>query len=192
MATQTTTASNNAANENISTNDRLSKSIDKLAKTLSNKTTILSTKITDHASFDKTYNGVVVDKYFDEKDSSKQLGWVVAIDSTTYNITSDKCNISSVGQDVKVFIPNRDYSKMYAEVIDTTSEQYLYNHPSKAVFDDNANTITETWALADGTQVDLVYTLTIENEGEDNEEVTNIEFPDGTNLSLEGFATVIG
>ena len=83
-------------------------------------------------------------------------------------------------------MPNHSYKDKYAEVIDDNE----YNHPTKVVFNDDDNTITETYSLIDDTVETKKYTLTIINEGQSDEEVTSITFPDGSVMELEGF--VIG
>ena len=62
-----------------------------------------------------------------------------------------------------------------------------YLHPDKVVYNDDDGTITETWKLNDMTQEEHVYTLSFENKGTADEQVTAITFPDGSIMTLEGF-----
>ena len=98
-------------------------------------------------------------------------------------IKPERCNITDTGQRVRLFLPNHSYKDKYAEVI----TDYANNHPDKVVYNDDDGTITETWKLNDMTQEEHVYTLSFENKGTANEQVTAITFPDGSVMTLEGF-----
>ena len=139
------------------------------------------------ADYDKTLIGFVSEKIVPEnpKDDN-DYKWRIQTNGVAYDIKPSACNITSVGQRVRLYVPNHSLKDKYAEVIDDGG----YNHPTKVVFNDDDNTITETYNLIDDTVETKKYTLTIINEGQSGEEVTAITFPDGSIMTLEGF--VIG
>ena len=136
------------------------------------------------ADYDKTLIGFVSEKIVPEnpKDDN-DFKWRIQTNGVAYDIKPSSCNITSVGQRVRLYVPNHSMKDKYAEVIDN-------NHPSKVVFDTDKDTITETWGLNDDTETTKIYQLTIKNKNTSNEEVTAITFPDGSVMRLEGF--VIG
>lgn len=168
-------------------NEKVKNSIDFVAKNTAKNTENLSSNRINKADYDKTLIGFVSEKIVPEnpKDDN-DYKWRIQTNGVAYDIKPSACNISSVGQRVRLYVPNHSMKDKYAEVI----EDNTYNHPAKVVFDDNANTITESFNLIDGTVETRTFTLTIENEGSANEEVTAITFPDGSIMTLEGF--VIG
>ena len=165
--------------------------INKRINVLSDKITMASDDIASNkikkADYDKTLIGFVSEKIIPEnpKDDN-DFKWRIQTNGVAYDIKPSSCNITSVGQRVRLYVPNHSLKDKYAEVI----EDNTYNHPTKVVYDDNANTITETYNLIDDTVDTKVYKLTIENKDSTNEEVTAITFPDGSIMTLEGF--VIG
>ena len=165
--------------------------IDKKISKLSDEITMASDNIASNnirkADYDKTLIGFVSEKIVPEnpKDDN-DYKWRIQTNGVAYDIKPSACNITSVGQRVRLYVPNHSLKDKYAEVIDDGR----YNHPTKAVFNDDDNTITETYNLIDDTVETKKYTLTIINEGQSGEEVTAITFPDGSIMTLEGF--VIG
>ena len=165
--------------------------IDKKISKLSDEITMASDNIASNnikkADYDKTLIGFVSEKIVPEKPKdANDYKWRIQTNGVAYDIKPSACNITSVGQRVRLYVPNHSLKDKYAEVIDEGG----YNHPTKVVFDDNTNTVTETYNLIDGTVETRSFTLNIENEGSSNEEVTAITFPDGSVMKLEGF--VIG
>lgn len=156
--------------------EQVERSAELLAETLVKKSDALSIKRINSADFDKTLYGIVTGKEI--KDNAIQ--WIVAADNVEYRVNDIDSNITSTGQQVRLYIPNHDYARKYAEVM------YAENHPAKAVYNSTAQTITEYWNLDDGTQAIRVYQLTVVKSG-DTEEVTKITMPDGTSMDLEGF-----
>lgn len=139
------------------------------------------------ADYDKTLIGFVSAKIIpDNPQDDNDYKWRIQTNGVAYDIKPSACNITSVGQRVRLYVPNHSIKDKYAEVINEGE----YNHPSKVVYNDTDNTITETYNLIDNTVDTKIYKLTIKNEGSTNEEVTAITFPDGSIMTLEGF--VIG
>ena len=162
--------------------------IDKKISKLSDEITMASDNIASNnirkADYDKTLIGFVSEKIVPEnpKDDN-DYKWRIQTNGVAYDIKPSACNITAVGQRVRLYVPNHSLKDKYAEVIDEGG----YNHPTKVVFNDNDNTITETYNLIDNTVETKKYTLTIINEGQSGEEVTAITFPDGSIMTLEGF-----
>ena len=133
------------------------------------------------SNFDKTYIGKVIGSIKD--DNEKVVRWQIFANASTFNVLAENCNVTEIGQRVRMFIPSNQRDMVYAEVI----TDYEFDHPSKVVYDDEKCTVTETWLLSDKTEETRVLTLTIEGKDSPIEEVTAITFPDGSVMSLEGF-----
>lgn len=172
------------------------------------------------AGYDKTYIGVVVGKETKEQyqlhiaqqifnqdrdkpepESKGELhNWLVSANGQTYRVDPNNCDITNVGQQVRLYIPNNMHENIYVETINA-------NHrPDKITWVDNNDTfngvddrgqrctwstssITERYDLSDNTRYERVYTITVKNRGEDNEECTGITCPDGFTIWLEDFRT---
>ena len=168
-------------------NEKVKNSIDFVAKNTAKNAENLSSNRINKADYDKTLIGFVSEKIVPEKPKDdNDYKWRIQTNGVAYDIKPSACNITSVGQRVRLYVPNHRLKDKYAEVIDEGG----YNHPTKVVFNDDDNTITETYNLIDDTVETKKYTLTIINEGQSGEEVTAITFPDGSVMTLEGF--VIG
>ena len=165
-------------------NEKVKNSIDFVAKNTAKNAENLSSNRINKADYDKTLIGFVSEKIVPEnpKDDN-DYKWRIQTNGVAYDIKPSACNITSVGQRVRLYVPNHSLKDKYAEVINETE----YNHPTKVVFNDDDNTITETYNLIDDTVETKKYTLTIINEGQSGEEVTAITFPDGSIMTLEGF-----
>lgn len=162
--------------------------IDKKISKLSDEITMASDNIASNkinkADYDKTLIGFVSEKIVPEKPKDdNDYKWRIQTNGVAYDIKPSACNITSVGQRVRLYVPNHSLKDKYAEVIDEGE----YNHPSKVVYNTTDDTITETYNLIDNTVDTKVYKLTIENKDSSNEEVTAITFPDGSIMTLEGF-----
>ena len=165
--------------------------IDKKISKLSDEITMASDNIASNkinqADYDKTLIGFVSEKIVPEKPKDdNDYKWRILTNGVAHDIKPSACNITSVGQRVRLYVPNHSLKDKYAEVIDEGE----YNHPTKVVYNTTDDTITETYNLIDNTVDTKVYKLTIKNKDSSNEEVTAITFPDGSIMTLEGF--VIG
>lgn len=167
--------------------DRVKKTIDSFTLKTAQRSNGLSSNNINKADYDKTLIGFVSEKIVPEnpKDDN-DYKWRIQTNGVAYDIKPSACNITAVGQRVRLYVPNHSLKDKYAEVIDEGE----YTHPSKVVYNDTDDTITETYNLIDNTVDTKVYKLTIENKDSSNEEVTAITFPDGSIMTLEGF--VIG
>jgi hypothetical protein len=122
-----------------------------------------------------------------------------------YYVDANNSDIKSVGQKVRLHIPSNNRNKIYAEVINpatapdkivyTENDENFSNYKEYGVDADKdisendvtIDTIVETWGLADMTNLERTYIMTVINADTDNEEVTNIICPDGKKINLEGF-----
>lgn len=164
--------------------DIIKKCIDNVVNKTAKNTETLSADRIKKAGYDKTLIGWVSEKIVPEtpKDDN-DFKWRIQTNGVAYDIKPSACNITSVGQRVRLYVPNHSYKDKYAEVIDN----YCYTHPEKVVYDDNSDTLTETWKLNDNTIETKAYKLEIVNKNTPDEEVTAIHFPDSSVMSLEGF-----
>ena len=153
------------------------KSLDTFVNKITNRTASQINK----SNFDKTYIGKVIGSI--KNDNGKVVRWQIFANASTFNVLAENCNVTEIGQRVRMFIPSNQRDMVYAEVI----TDYEFDHPSKVVYDDEKGTVTETWLLSDKTEETRVLTLTIEGKDSPIEEVTAITFPDGSVMSLEGF-----
>ena len=164
--------------------ENLKKAIDNYTKQTSFGNDDMSISRINKAGYDKTLIGFVSEKIVPEEPKDENdFKWRIQTNGVAYDIKPSACNITSVGQRVRLYVPNHNLREKYAEVI----EEGDYNHPTKVVYSDTEDTITETWALADNTETTKMYKLTIKNKNTSNEEVTAITFPDGSVMVLEGF-----
>ena len=164
--------------------ENLKKAIDNYTKQTSFGNDDMSISRINKADYDKTLIGFVSEKIVpEEPKDDNDYKWRIQTNGVAYDIKPSACNITSVGQRVRLYVPNHNLREKYAEVI----EEGDYNHPTKVVYSDTEDTITETWALADNTETTKMYKLTIKNKNTSNEEVTAITFPDGSVMVLEGF-----
>ena len=183
--------------------------IDKKISKLSDEITMASDNIASNkinkADYDKTLIGFVSEKIVPEnpKDDN-DYKWRIQTNGTAYDIKPSACNITSVGQRVRLYIPNHDYYNKYAEVL-TGDEN---THPTKVVYSDGKpieitdsgtdkhtvtnDTITETWQNVDGTSYQTQYTIVVKDKGTIDENVEKMVFPDGSEMELEGFQTFFG
>ena len=157
---------------------------------------------------DHTYIGRVVDKETYKDTYSNQTlikRWLIAANGKSYYVNVENADIKSVGQSVRLYIPNNNKDKAFAEVINpaTAPDKIVYKENDKD-YDDYkeygvdekrgitkddvvVDTIIETWNLADKTELKRVYVMTVINGDTPDEEVTSLICPDGKQIMLEGF-----
>ena len=115
----------------------LSNRISALGTNIIQKPNSLSADSLKKAGYDKTLIGFVSDQQ--TKDDGT-VQWEIQTEGAAYMIDAKKSNITTVGQRVRLYLPNHDYRNKYAEVI----TDYEFDHPSKAVYDAEKCTVTET------------------------------------------------
>lgn len=181
--------------------NNVNKRIDVLTTNFAKSYDDLVEKNISKAGYDKTLIGFVSEK-IEREDGSYR--WRIQTNGTAYDIKPSACNITSVGQRVRLYIPNHDYYNKYAEVL-TGDEN---THPTKVVYSDGKpteitdsgtdkhtvtnDTITETWQNVDGTSYQTQYTIVVKDKGTIDENVEKMVFPDGSEMELEGFQTFFG
>lgn len=186
-------------------NEKVKNSIDFVAKNTAKNAENLSSNRIKKADYDKTLIGFVSEKIIpaNPKDAY-DFKWRIQTNGTAYDVKPSACNITSVGQRVRLYIPNHDYYNKYAEVL-TGDEN---THPTKVVYSNGSptevtdsgtdkhtvtnDTITETWQNVDGTSYQTQYTIVVKDKGTIDENVEKMIFPDGSEMELEGFQTFFG
>ena len=157
---------------------------------------------------DHTYIGRVVDKetYKDTYDGQTIIKrWLISANGRSYYVNVENADIKSVGQSVRLYIPNNNKDKAFAEVINpaTAPDKIVYKEndedyddykeygvdSNRGITKDDVviDTIVETWNLADKTELTRLYIMTVINADTSDEEVTSMVCPDGKQIMLEGF-----
>lgn len=179
------------------------KKIDKLATLITTNDDNLTKDRIKKSDFDKTLIGTVIgweygnqeiiDGYDDTDDTpithtEVRVKWIIICNNIEYRVWQTQSDITSIGQQVRLYYPNNDDTNKYAEVMDNSQQTYMYSHPSKCVYNWQNHTITETWALNDGTYIEKQYQLAIRTDQQTgDDEVYRMTMPDGTIIKLEGF-----
>ena len=104
-------------------NEKVKNSIDFVAKnTAKNAENLSSTRI-KKADYDKTLIGFVSEKIVPEnpKDDN-DYKWRIQTNGVAYDIKPSACNITAVGQRVRLYVPNHSLKDKYAEVIDDNND----------------------------------------------------------------------
>lgn len=174
--------------------DNTKKKIDRLASTLVQNDDALTKSRIKKADFDKTLIGTVIgwkvgDMPTDNAGNTRPtVMWLILANNTEFKVWQPNCDVTSIGQQVRLYYPNNDDAHKYAEVINKGKQSYMSAHPNKCVYDSTDHTITETWALNDGTFIEKLYTLQVTTDQQTGEtEVTRLDMPDGTQIVLDGF-----
>ena len=101
--------------------------INKRINVLSDKITMASDDIASNkikkADYDKTLIGFVSEKIVPEnpKDDN-DYKWRIQTNGVAYDIKPSACNITSVGQRVRLYVPNHSMKDKYAEVINDEND----------------------------------------------------------------------
>lgn len=133
--------------------------INKRINVLSDEITMASDKIASNkinkADYDKTLIGFVSAKIVPEnpKDDN-DYKWRIQTNGVAYDIKPSSCNITSVGQRVRLYVPNHSMKDKYAEVIDENSIvcTNLAINNDKIIFSYNDNTSQEVAITRDSNQ----------------------------------------
>lgn len=192
-------------------NENVIKAVNGLATSIIQCGNKITQRQIEKSDFDKTLIGIVTGRdienrqYIDSIDETtgektygtvSEVVWTVTCNGTGYRVWQTESDITSIGQQVRLYIPNNNYSNKYAEVIDTAKESYLLHHPKKCQYNHQTKKIIETWELdgtiQDGnnepvTEIQREYQLYIRKDSQGNDEVYKMDLPDGTSIILEGF-----
>ena len=100
-------------------NEKVKNSIDFVAKNTAKNAENLSSNRINKADYDKTLIGFVSEKIVPEnpKDDN-DYKWRIQTNGVAYDIKPSACNITAVGQRVRLYVPNHSLKDKYAEVID--------------------------------------------------------------------------
>lgn len=93
----------------------LSNRISALGTSIIQKPNSLSADSLKKAGYDKTLIGFVSDQ---QTKNDGTVQWEIQTEGAAYMIDAKKSNITTVGQRVRLYLPNHDYRNKYAEVID--------------------------------------------------------------------------
>lgn len=174
----------------------------------------ITTNNINKSGYDKTFIGRVVDKNAKLTNDGKTRlsSWVVVAGGTTYTIKVENCDIKSIGQKVRLYVPNNKRENAYAEVINAVqvpdgitymkdvlnpeSEWYNEDYSDYMEFAMTTETsaqskkdgkiqidvIVEKWLLPDMTFLERTFVVTIEKDM-----CTNLICPDGKVINLIGW-----
>ena len=97
----------------------IKKAIDSYAEKASYDNCDMANTRINKADYDKTLIGFVSEKIVPEnpKDDN-DYKWRIQTNGVAYDIKPSACNITSVGQRVRLYVPNHSLKDKYAEVID--------------------------------------------------------------------------
>ena len=100
-------------------NEKVKNSIDFVAKNTAKNAENLSSNRINKADYDKTLIGFVSEKIVPEKPKDdNDYKWRIQTNGVAYDIKPSACNITSVGQRVRLYVPNHSLKDKYAEVIE--------------------------------------------------------------------------
>ncbi len=89
--------------------------LDNFQKTMTTSVNDNAKAIIKKSDFDKTLIGFVSDQ---QTKNDGTVQWEIQTEGAAYMIDAKKSNITTVGQRVRLYLPNHDYRNKYAEVID--------------------------------------------------------------------------
>ena len=145
-------------------NEKVKNSIDFVAKNTAKNAENLSSNRINKADYDKTLIGFVSEKIVPEnpKDDN-DYKWRIQTNGVAYDIKPSACNITSVGQRVRLYVPNHNLKDKYAEVIDNIFDDKNLIEVTKV--SDN-----EVYAIYKSSiNSNVLYKQTIKAEGKGNE-----------------------
>lgn len=134
------------------------------------------------APYDKTYDGIITAVKFnkDTKETDSNYNkYTVKFNLIERDFIINDGQFHSIGEWVKVHIPNNDPMNKYVET-NVDSSRAL---PVTIIYDNENDTITEIY----NGNLQRKFIITVENKGTENEEVTSMTFPDGQVVSFIGF-----
>ena len=136
----------------MSLNGRVKSEIEKLADNIVNSGSNISERQIKKSDYDKTLIGWVSQKIVPEnpKDDS-DFKWRIQTNGVAYDIKPSACNITSVGQRVRLYVPNHSYKDKYAEVIDNADCTSIDICDNKITFT-YSNSLTEEVTLTRDSQ----------------------------------------
>ena len=140
-----------------------------------------------HASYDKTYSGVISEILFepDTDIKSEKFGtYKVRYNTSEKTFKLNDGIVHEVGERVMVYVPENNPNRMFVEPVVKRSIA------RKIIYDHNSDTFTEIHkTITNGKtyEVQKKFKLTVINKGTDKEEVTKMTLPDGSEIEFEGW-----
>ena len=127
----------------------IKKAIDSYAEKASYDNCDMANTRINKADYDKTLIGFVSEKIVPEtpKDDN-DYKWRIQTNGVAYDIKPSACNITAVGQRVRLYVPNHKLKDKYAEVIDDKDCLSIDVYEDKLVF-----------SYEDETTEDVTFTL---------------------------------
>ena len=139
------------------------------------------------APYDKTYAGIISEVLFepdtDIKDS-KFGTYKVRYNNAEKTFKLNDGIVHEIGERVMVYVPENNPNRMYVEPVINRVVPY------KIVYDNENDTFIEHRKIKTNNKVyeiESKYKLTVENKGTEQEEVTKMTLPDGTEIQFEGW-----
>ena len=142
--------------------------IDKKISKLSDEITMASDNIASNnikkADYDKTLIGFVSEKIVPEKPKDdNDYKWRIQTNGVAYDIKPSACNITAVGQRVRLYVPNHSLKDKYAEVIENTPDDIPIEikkvSDNKVIIKHKDRIVTWTADGSGDTRTDLKYTI---------------------------------
>ena len=144
-------------------NEKVKNSIDFVAKNTAKNAENLSSNRINKADYDKTLIGFVSEKIVPEnpKDDN-DYKWRIQTNGVAYDIKPSACNITSVGQRVRLYVPNHSLKDKYAEVIDDNNDiptEIIKVSPNEVIIKHKDRIVTWTADGSGDTRTNLKYTI---------------------------------
>lgn len=145
-------------------NEKVKNSLDFVAKNTAKNAENLSSNRINKADYDKTLIGFVSEKIVPEKPKDdNDYKWRIQTNGVAYDIKPSACNITSVGQRVRLYVPNHSLKDKYAEVIDNIFD-------NKNLIEVTKVSNNEVYAIYKSpVNPNILYKQTIKAEGSGNE-----------------------
>lgn len=149
-----------------------------------------------NASFDKTYNGVILKLLFDPTTNinNSQFGtYIVRYNNTERKIKIADGLVHSVGERVKVYTELNSPNNVYVEPIvrRILPQKIIYKSGTKTgEGSTDEDTIVEIRKInLDGNiiETERIFKVEVKNRDTNNEEVTKMTFPNGEVVEFEGW-----
>ena len=116
------------------------------------------------ADYDKTLIGFVSEKIVPENpQDDNDYKWRIQTNGVAYDIKPSACNITAVGQRVRLYVPNHSMKDKYAEVIENTQDdipiEIKKESDNKVIIKHKDRIVTWTADGSGDTRTNLKYTI---------------------------------
>ena len=142
----------------------IKKAIDSYAEKASYDNCDMANTRIKKADYDKTLIGFVSEKIVPEKPKDdNDYKWRIQTNGVAYDIKPSACNITSVGQRVRLYVPNHSLKDKYAEVIENSSDDIPIEikkvSDNKVIIKHKDRIVTWTADGSGDTRTNLKYTI---------------------------------